>query len=208
MFDIFLGVKGVDQVTRNLKAASEVLYIEEEKRMYEATDYLTRYIREKKLSGYPLHRRSGKLARSIRKQVKRLGSDVYGYVGTKMYYALVQEEGRVIRAKKKKFLAIPLAGAYENKTVLGRAKDWKDSGMTTFVAKSKAGNLIIFGQPVNKRIAEEAGSVVPLFLLRTQVNIPPRPFMRPAAEECREHIFETLGHTVEVAVATGNGARA
>lgn len=96
-------------------------------------------------------------------------------------YARVQigPAGRMttIRPKSKKFLTIPLKAAMTGAGVSKGPATSKSLWGDTFVAKSKAGNLIIFGKErytKGKRTGEMRGKIVPLFLLKTQVSIPAR----------------------------------
>jgi hypothetical protein len=78
-----------------------------------------------------------------------------------------------IRAKSGKFLAIPLMAA---RTPGGDARGGPRSGMwgETFIAKSKAGNLLILGKRVvqkGKSAGQTRGDVVPLFVLKKEVKI-------------------------------------
>jgi hypothetical protein len=50
------------------------------------------------------------------------------------------------------------------------ARDWPN----TFVAKTKAGNLVIF--------QKRGATIVPLYVLKTQVTIPPRLNMRTSLD--------------------------
>lgn len=115
-----------------------------------------------------LSRRSGKLVQAIRDSVEVTGSkidDVQGRIGARgIPYGRIHEFGGVITAKNAKFLTIPLPAALnaDGTPKKRSARDWDK----TFVATSKAGNLIIFRR--------EGKSVVPLYVLKTSVKIPPR----------------------------------
>jgi hypothetical protein len=75
----------------------------------------------------------------------------------------VHETGATIRARGK-FLTLPLRAALDGRGISrGPARSFQN----TFVARSDRGNLIIF-----QRLGQDR--VVPLFLLRRQVTIPPR----------------------------------
>jgi hypothetical protein len=114
-----------------------------------------------------LSKRSGKLISSIVKSVKVKGSTfdtIEGEIGSDLVYAGIQEFGGTIRAKNVKYLAIPLKAALDGRGLPLRPgpRAWEH----TFVARSRAGNLIIF----QKRGTE----IIPLYVLRTSVTIPPR----------------------------------
>lgn len=122
-----------------------------------------------------LSRRSGKLTDSIMKSVEVRGqtfATLQGFIGAMVPYANIQEMGGTITPKKSKFLAIPLAAALNSKGV--PLKPGPRSWANTFVAKSKAGNLIIF--------QKRGASIVPLYVLKTSVTIPPRLGFRKTLE--------------------------
>ena len=113
-----------------------------------------------------LSRRSGKAYLAIRDSWDVTGTTFETITGTITLPRKVafHETGGVIKAKKAKYLTIPLPAALRsNGTPIKRkARDWKD----TFVAKSKKGNLLIFQKRGSK--------IVPLYALKRSVKIPPR----------------------------------
>lgn len=113
-----------------------------------------------------LSKRSGGLIASILGSVRVDGTtfdNLTGYIGA-AFPAQVHEYGATIRPKKANFLTVPLPAALDSRGVpLKRsAREWDN----TFVAKSKAGNLIIFQR--------RGSQIVPLYVLKTEVTIPPR----------------------------------
>jgi len=74
-----------------------------------------------------------------------------------------------------KMLAIPLPGAMDSSgTAKGSPRDAAIFGQT-FLAKSRAGNLIIFGKlnyVRGKKAGQAKGDVVPLFVLKNSVDVP------------------------------------
>lgn len=109
--------------------------------------------------------RSGSLIQSIRNSVRVEGdtfAGIRGYVGA-AFPGRVHEYGATIKAKNH-LLTIPLKAALDSRGVPLKksARDWKN----TFVAKTKKGNLLIF-QKVGTQ-------VIPLYVLKDQVTIPPR----------------------------------
>jgi hypothetical protein len=126
--------------------------------------------------------RTGALRAALGSSVQVTGHTVtgtLGYVGTGVAaYAGVHEgiDGRsetVIRPTRGKFLAIPLPAA---RTAAGVAKGGPRDFPNTFIARSRAGNLIVFERLGNKEIR-------PLFLLRSEVRIKPRPALRPTVDK-------------------------
>jgi len=83
------------------------------------------------------------------------------------------------------YLAIPLDAArrFKTRNALGLAKpprEWPN----TFVAKSKRGNLIIF--------QEQGDRIVPLFVLKQKVTIPPRPGIKPVMRQREPIILQRI----------------
>lgn len=113
-----------------------------------------------------LSKRSGRLIASIQESVKITGTsfgDLQGYIGAASP-AAVHEYGATIKPKTAKFLTVPLPAALDSRglPLKKRARDWDN----TFVAKSRKGNLLIFQR--------RGTQVVPLYVLKSSVTIPPR----------------------------------
>ena len=116
-----------------------------------------------------LYKRSGAGLRGIARSVKvqqRGGAgfnEISGQVGAPFPIS-VHEKGAVVRAKRARFLTIPLPAALDARGVprRQRARDWPN----TFIQTSRRGNLIIF--------QKTAGGIRPLYLLRTQTSFPAR----------------------------------
>jgi len=119
-------------------------------------------------SGRGLQRRSGEGLRSLIESVKvsagRGEIIAVGEIGGgKLSF---HEEGGTIRATRSQYLTIPLPAALDPRGVplRRRARDWDN----TFVKRSRRGNLIIF------RKLPGPNELTPLYVLKTQVYIPPR----------------------------------
>lgn len=117
-------------------------------------------------SANSLSKRSGRLVESIRKSVKVTGNtldDLEGQIGG-TFYARIHEKGGTITPKKAKFLAIPLPAALKSngEPIYASPREWKN----TFVITSKAGNKLI--------VRREGKDIVPLYVLKSSVKIPPR----------------------------------
>lgn len=122
-----------------------------------------------------LSRRSGKGMTSIRRSVRVTGNTietVRGRIGGSKIMA-VHEKGATIRARRATYLTIPLPEALNSNGTPKRrsARDWS----RTFVAKSRQGNLLIF-----QRRGRE---IVPLYVLKREVKIPPRLGMAETIEK-------------------------
>jgi hypothetical protein len=78
----------------------------------------------------------------------------------------IHETGGVIRPTRSEYLTIPLPEAMDARGIplRPRAGDWDN----TFIKRSKAGNLLIFRRTPASR------NITPLYLLKTEVVIPPR----------------------------------
>jgi hypothetical protein len=127
-----------------------------------------------------LMRRSGHLSNSIKpRPVVENGDDFVGGIEMGKVYGktLIGKRGHVttVTPKSGRFLAIPLPAALGNHGVpRGRPRDAAVWG-STFFARSKNGNLILFGRQLyvkGARKGEAKTGVVPLFIMKTSVNIP------------------------------------
>lgn len=134
-----------------------------------------------------LARRSGATIRAVKKSVKVRGTgrDITGTIGGP-FWLVVHEEGATIRAKRARYLTIPLPAALTSRGTprRRRARDWPN----TFVQRSRRGNLIIF---------QKRGSrIVPLYLLKKRVRIPRRlglgATLRAAAPVALDRIGEAV----------------
>lgn len=129
-------------------------------------------------------KRSGRLVNAIVRSVKVSGTTLSTIEGTMggPYYATIQEFGATITPKSADFLAIPLPAALDDKGLPIRRKprDWDN----TFVARTRRGNLVIF----QKRLSQ----IVPLYVLKASVRIPPRLGMRRTLRENMPRFMERL----------------
>lgn len=109
---------------------------------------------------------SGALINSIFSEVQQKGPGLTNLlVGSKgVVYAAIHEFGGTIVPKRAKWLTLPLTKQARDM----KARDFQD----TFFLTSRRGNLFI---------ARQVGdNIETLYLLRKQVNIPERPYLRPA----------------------------
>ena len=145
-----------------------------------------------------LSMRSGALVNSIVASVHVSGetfTTVQGTIGSDVPYAKIQEEGGTISARNVTYLTIPLKAALnaDGTPIHDRARDWPN----TFVARSKAGNLIIFQKTL--------GKIVPLYVLRTSVVIPARLGLRTTLESGVPYF---VGRAADAIMAAARGAHA
>lgn len=142
--------------------------------------------------------RSGMLRRSIGFRVTpSTGLSASAEVGTfkrkeALRYAYAHEYGATIRPRKPGgFLTIPLPASL---TPLGVARwtaaELRDGrGFDTWVDENDEGKLLIYGV----RTGAKRARVLALFLLVRQVKIPPRPFLRPEAEQWFNDVQRGVG---------------
>lgn len=149
----------------------------------------TKYMRGQETTDTSIRRRSGHLADSMRPiaPIKATESYIEGGITFGKVYAKVHigPRGQIttIKPKEKKYLTIPLPAMQTNagitKATAAELKEGK-AGLPfghTFIKRSKAGNLIIFGtQRITKgaNLGEYRGGITPLFILKKQVKIKAR----------------------------------
>jgi phage gpG-like protein len=156
---------------------------------------LAKHIERDKLAGQVLHRRTGKLARSILGTMESNASSVDAIVGTKTEYARIQELGGTVTAgKTSQWLTIPLEAALTGAAVMKYPKA-RDYPNTFFKRGAASGgkNLILW-----QKLA--ANKIVSLFLLRKSVNIPARPYMKPSLQEMKAEIIERMNAGIREAM--------
>jgi hypothetical protein len=149
---------------------------------------LQRYIKTEKMTGRTtesrLAVRSGRLRASVLPiQAEIKGETIEGGISIGTIYGRVHigpaGQTTTMKPKTGKYLTIPLPAARAGKGGQGPGKGSAKGGPwgETFVAKSRAGNLIIFGKlKITKgpRAGELRQNIVPLFLLKKQVTIKAR----------------------------------
>jgi hypothetical protein len=178
--DASAGLKAfATQLRRDWDGSAQVL----SKEMKDFMDGVAQALAQRHGEGWPggtgamsLSKRSGNLVNAIVGSVQVSGTTfttIEGQIGAPgVPYAKIQETGGTIKATTAKFLAIPLPAALSSNGLPLRTgpRSWDH----TFVARSKAGNLIIF---------RKLGSVLtPLYVLKDQVTIPPRLGMKATLE--------------------------
>lgn len=162
--------------------------------IYKRSIDLQRYVKTDMLTGgtspNKLASRTGKLRASVRAIKPKIAANgVRGGISFGTRYAIthVGKKGTkfTIKPKNSKFLKIPLDAA---KTSTGRTR--KDKTLesrydNTFVKRSNAGNLIIFGTKKN-------GNLQPLFTLKKKVKVPRRVFPEVMVKWVRDKIEKDL----------------
>lgn len=177
----------IPEVIHNVKQFQAFVEKQVKNAVNVASMSLLKYIRLEKFGPYPsgttdktLSIRSKRLWRSLAPIPARVeGNEVFGglTIGTKYAATHFGKAGQVTTIKGNPWLAIPLPSALDKHGVSkGGPQDSAIFG-NTFIAKSKQGNLIIFGKlkyTKGKKAGETKGDIVPLFVLKHEVKIPVR----------------------------------
>lgn len=117
--------------------------------------------------------RTRTLSRSIHQQVVEQNAERAAVeIGTNLEYAAIHEFGGTIRPKNSKYLAIPV-GVY---------KDSPRRHNNLKLRKTSRGNLVL---------VSPSGQVQ--YVLKSSVEIPARPYLRPAFDETREEAVSEMG---------------
>lgn len=112
------------------------------------------------------------LSRSIHEEITLQSAErAEGQVGTNLEYAPPHEFGGVIKPKTAKYLAIPVGSYTGSPRTHGDLK----------LRKTVKGNLVMVD-----------GSGAVQYVLKKSVEIPARPFMRPAFDEKKDEAQETM----------------
>lgn len=138
--------------------------------------------------------RTGKLLNSIGKSKAVYEEDgvIVGELGPKgVPYAAIHEFGGTITPVKAKALTIPTS---ENRRADGTAKIPANQLENSFIAKGMI--FAKFGKGKNAQIT-------PMFILKQSVDIPARPYMRPALAATQEQIMKDFG--IFLAASFDNG---
>jgi len=110
-----IDIAGVEQVVKNLQAAEAEMKKAKVYKMRDAVNYTKNYIKNNKLSGQVLNKRSGDLKKSITGKINSVGNDVVGRVfprvgGKFPPYGVIHEIGATIKAKRKEYLNFVIGG--------------------------------------------------------------------------------------------------
>jgi hypothetical protein len=196
-------IDGIGKIIPNIFKQAERIITRQAREMQ-------RYIRTEHLTGGTtstrLRVRTGKLRAScipIKTEIKE--GSVEGGISFGTVYGRVhigpKGQTTTITPKKGKYLTIPLPAAMTGAGVArgsARQGPWGE----TFVAKSKAGNLIIFGKrkiTTGKKAGELRGQATPLFLLLKSVKIKARIHPEDIKEWIRPKLIQDfIDHGVKV----------
>jgi hypothetical protein len=159
----------------------------------------TRTAREaKKNLARKIHSRTGALAGSVGGSAlagpEGIGVEIraggFSSKGQPVPYARVHELGAIIRAKKGRYLAIPI-GPARTKGGASKYPSPRMVGGLAFGLSKKTGKAYLF------KVGDEGP---PWFRLKEQVKIPKRPYLRPAIEKLRREMPNELQPLVRASV--------
>lgn len=213
-----MGVKGTKKAIRNLKETYDGIQKGILKDLTKNSILLASHTKERYLQGGTtftrLRKRTGKLQTSTRPlRAKRITEGGKAGITFGTVYAKVHigKRGDVttIRPKNKKYLAIPLPAAMTQRGVLRASPRDESVFGKTFVARSKAGNLIIFGQmkyQKGQRAGELKGKIIPLFILKKSVNVMTRVDSDELIQWVEPKLIKDVEKTVKRAVSIHKGA--
>ena len=130
-------------------------------------------------AGQPPNNQTGRLKNSIQstKAVNRVA-----HAGTNVRYGAILERGGVIRAKKGKFLAIPINPIAKLQSA--RGVNLRSQNMQ--VIKTSTGKILLVGKDKIKRSVTSGTKGTlrfnhePVYLLKKSVTIQPHPYLKPA----------------------------
>ncbi|MCK5611654.1 hypothetical protein KAR91_57820 [Candidatus Pacearchaeota archaeon] len=165
---------------------------------------------QKNLAGKNLKRRSGNLAKSlkwldIKYRAKGKFTEWELKAKTQVPYARLQDEGGDIKPKNSKYLAIPLPKELSEKYVfhggVQKKRPRSFEHKPTFVAKSKAGNLIMFliakGKGKKPRGKKRLDKIVPLFVFKKEVTIPASNWFSDAVDSAFPFLMDEIHRRID-----------
>lgn len=142
--------------------------------------------------GQPPNFQSGELAGSIAfVHPDAGGTPLRAQVGTAVMHGLYMEKGAYVRAKKSKYLPIPVNT--EAKQLLAKmdGRSLRASGVNLKVEKAKSGALLLVEKtPTGKE--KKNGAV---FILKVAVRILPRPWLKPGMEKATAEMHAQFEQT-------------
>jgi len=153
----------------------------------------------KKNAGRVLNVRSGRLRASINAKPVAMGDNTIAILlraggrDKGVSYARAHEEGKIIKPVNVNWLTIPIHESLVTPSGVAKYASARDVPETLFWDQTKK------GQPVLR--AEETGEV--FYLLKKQVKIRKRPYMKPAVEKVRREIGRDLKPLIRTAVTNG-----
>ena len=181
--DLQMTTRGDKELARDLRNVKSEFRKERVRAMLQILRELKTEVR-KNLRGGALKRRSGKLERKLFERVDASTDDVSGRINPRVPYARAHELGMTIKPQDGDFLTIPIADEARGR---GPRKF-----PNSFVAKSRAGNLILFQR--------RGDTIAPLFVLKKSFRIPKRPFLAPAVQRKQDRVVELMGDSYAASI--------
>lgn len=144
--------------------------------------------------GEPPSRDTGQLEESIAAvHPARLGTPLKAFYGASKRYARKLEFGGIIRAKKGKFLVVPVNRLLARRVIARGGGKIKGNPLLQFVPSPKGGGVLVlkdkarigYGSTFKKirgKASETFAAGTVVFVLKKQVVIQPRPFMARSAQ--------------------------
>lgn len=193
MITLTFDKKQLERITDKIKSISPAASNSVTRKAFTDLTLETESRLKQNLSGSILKVRSGRLRSSIGSKVMDQGKNLLGEVGSgvrqggRVPYANIHETGGTITPKRTQYLAIPLPAALTSAGVLrAKPRDWPN----TFIAKSAAGNLIIFQRKLGK-------GAIALFVLKKSVKIPASEYMSRTVDNIAAKASEIMNRSIE-----------
>jgi len=114
-------------------------------------------------------------------------------VGSNVKYARIHEYGGIIKAKRVKYLTVPLNRRAEQMLIAAGGKIRNIPGLFRIGRESGT-----FGGVLAIRTGKKNAKVVALFALRRSVRMPARPYIRPAVRKARPKIIAAFRHFLTI----------
>lgn len=168
--EISYTITGADKAIGDMAAKGPAISAAAIDAVTRLTYELEAYVKSQKLSGSPLHVRSGNLRNSVNSQFSTAAGQYTGSVGTGIAYGAIHEFGGVIQMHMK-------PGIVRLRTdVKGNLMRQMKAGIET--------NLAIFAKASHKRVREVAHEGADY-----TITMPERSFLRSSLRENRERIL-------------------
>lgn len=194
--------RGFEALAKELGNPEKLLYPVVRKELQRFLDNVVEALARRHGNPYPtgttgnsLSSRSGRLVESIKQNSLIKGDNLDNLVAEfgGIFYARIHEYGGTIKARRAKYLTIPLPDALnaDGTPKKASARDWGK----TFIIQSKKGNLLI--------VRREGKNLTPLYVLKPSVYIAPRLNLRSTVETGLPPWIDELGDKLVAALLEG-----
>ena len=191
-----------DEVAEQLRAQLRGVQKQLRQQMMRALTTLEAEIVKNVRSASGLNVRTGALLNSIggsKKVTTQPDGSVTGEIGSVgIPYAAIHEFGGTVKAKNKQYLAIPLP---ENRRPDGSPIVTTDA----LRALQKLGLAFIDKGVIFQKSSKEDQTPMPMFVLKKSVDIPARPYLRPALAAKQDQILKDFGLFIQAAFKPKGG---